>query len=70
MNMHRAFLIAIIARVSILGCASPLTVAETRDSGGTATPPPGQFEETGPLDSGFEGPESFLADPPDSPEDG
>ncbi len=60
MTPCRALLIAI---AMLIGCATPLTVAETRDAG-TGTPPPGEFGETGPLDSGFEGDRDFVADPP------
>lgn len=66
MNLRLALLLVLVARLAIVGCATPLTVAEPRDSGAPVPTSPGEFGETGPLDSGFTGEENFLADPPDS----
>jgi len=68
MTSYRA---AIVAVAFLIGCATPLTVAEEREGRG-GTRPPGSFEETGPLDSGFANDaDTFVADPPsDAGEDG
>lgn len=51
-----------IACAVIVGCASPLTVAEPRDGGEPAVP---SFGDAGALDGGEGGDADFIADPPE-----
>jgi hypothetical protein len=66
MKLRAAALFA-LALLSVVGCVTPLTIAESRDAGEDA-PAPGQFGQAGPLDSGFEGDASSLGDLPSLPD--
>lgn len=66
MTSFRVVMVVLLGLACLIGCATPLTVAEPRDAV-LGTPPPGEFGETGPLDSGFANDaDTFVADPGDA----
>ena len=57
---------AALACLVVVGCASPLVVAEPRDDGGGAAL--GAFGDAGAIDGGEAGDADFIADPVDAAE--